>query len=96
MKELERVLNQFSDEIDPEDLAKRLGTSVCHATNLCLKLVEEGKLNLFFKVTCPRCGRSWKFGGIMEIPDEIECECGNEVVPDRENTKMVFSVRSSF
>ena len=91
MKELERILNQFSDEIDPKDLAKRLGTSVCHATNLCLKLVEKGKLRLRFRVICPRCGRVCaEYGGIMEIPDEMECKCGERFLPTRDDITMIF------
>jgi len=91
MKELDKVLELASEEIEPEELAKKLGTSICHATNLCLKLVEMGKLKLFFKVICPKCGKVWKFGGIMEIPDEIRCDCGEVIFPSRENTKMIFA-----
>ncbi len=90
--ELDRVLELVSGEVDPEVLAKELDTSVCHATNICLKLVEKGKLKLFFKVICPKCGRFWKFEGLMDIPDEIRCDCGEIIFPSRENTKMIFSL----
>ncbi len=92
MKDLDKVLELISEEVEPEEIAKMLGTSVCHATNLCLKLVEMGKLKLKFRVFCPKCGRVCAdYEGIMEIPDEIECECGEIFMPTRDDIKMIFS-----
>ena len=91
MSELDRVLELISGEIEPEFIAEKLNTSVCHATNLCLKLVESGKLKLKFKVVCPRCRSICaEFENIMDIPDEVECRCGYKFMPMKENIKMVF------
>jgi len=85
-----KVLEEF-EEIEPEVIAKRFNTSVCHATNVCLKLVEEGKLKLKFKVICPRCREVCaEFESIMDIPDELQCGCGYRFMPMRENIRMVF------
>ncbi len=79
------------EEIDPKIVAEIFGISVCQATNLCLKLVEKGKLKMKFKLICPMCGevRS-EFESIMDIPDEFECPCGHKFVPTRDNLKIVF------
>ncbi len=91
MSELDEILEIPSDELDPEVVARRLNTSVCHATNLCLKLVEVGKLRLKFKVFCPKCGDVCaEFERIMDIPDELRCGCGYAFMPARENMKIVF------
>lgn len=91
MSELDRVLELISGEIEPDVLAKMLNTSVCHATNLCLKLVEKGKLKLKFRISCPNCGEVCaEFENIMDIPDELECRCGYKFMPMKENMKIVF------
>jgi len=88
--EILKILEEFK-EIEPEVIAKRLNTSVCHATNICLKLVEEGKLKLKFKVICPRCREVCaEFESIMDIPDDLQCRCGYKFMPMKENIKMVF------
>ncbi len=88
----ERVLEIVKGEVTPEEIAKALNTSVCHATNVCLKLVEKGKLGMKYKVICPKCGEvSAEYGSIMEIPDEVECRCGHKFMPVKENIKIVFT-----
>ncbi|GEM_PF-5375334 len=79
------------EEIDPKIVAERFGISVCQATNLCLKLVEKGKLKMKFKLICPNCGRVCaEFESIMDVPEEAKCRCGHEFMPMRDDLKVIF------
>ncbi len=83
------------DEITFETVAKKLNISVCEASNLCMKLVERGLLEMFFDIICPKCkSTAGTYKSLIEIPDEVKCVCGNVFMPMRENIKVYFRRKS--
>lgn len=89
--DLEQILHNLK-RISPEILAEKLNVSVCQASNICIEYVKKGLLEMRFEVICPECSSTVLFKSVMDIPDKIHCECGNNFMPMRENIRIVFEV----
>ena len=89
LEELLKIIPEH-ERIMPEAIAEKLKINLCQASNLCMKLVERGLLDMRFEVVCPKCSSATAFKSVMEIPDEIRCKCGNVFIPLRENIRIFF------